>query len=77
MMNRQWKKVCIKVTTWLAAEIILNLLGLDNLADYSEFVFDKEVLITKRNQKMTVVDPSWHPQFQDSLPSPLVMTPQT
>jgi hypothetical protein len=29
---------------WLVAEIILNLLGLDNLADYGEFVFDKDAI---------------------------------
>ncbi|NET54941.1 MAG: hypothetical protein F6K47_01665 [Symploca sp. SIO2E6] len=74
-MKRQWQRVCIKVTTWLAAEIILNLLGLDNLADYSEFIFDKEVLIAKRNQKMTVVVPSWPPQSQHSLPDCLTMAP--
>ncbi|MBE9128295.1 MULTISPECIES: hypothetical protein [unclassified Coleofasciculus] len=39
-MNVQWKKVIIKTTVWLAAEIILNLLGLDNLADYSEFLYE-------------------------------------
>ena len=61
-MKRQWKKVGIKVTTWLAAEIILNLLGLDNLADYSEFIFDKKVLIAKRKDNMTVVVSSWHHQ---------------
>ncbi len=30
-----------KLAVWLLAEILLNLLGLDNLADYSEFIFTK------------------------------------
>lgn len=31
-----------KVVIWLAAEIVLNFVGLDNLADYSEFIFEKQ-----------------------------------
>jgi len=75
-MKRQWKKVCIKLTTWLAAEIILNLLGLDNLADYSEFIFDKEVLIAKRNHKISLMVPPGHPQTRHSLPYGFIMAPQ-
>jgi hypothetical protein len=29
-----------KVLTWLVAEIVLNTVGLDTLANYSEFVFE-------------------------------------
>jgi hypothetical protein len=39
-MKTHWQKILIKITCWLIVEIILNLLGLDNLADYSEFVFE-------------------------------------
>ncbi|NJQ97484.1 MAG: hypothetical protein HC784_07235, partial [Hydrococcus sp. CSU_1_8] len=28
---------------WVASEILLNFLGLDNLADYSEFVFEQDL----------------------------------
>ncbi len=35
-----WKQSLYRVTVWLAAEIILNCVGIDNLADYSEFVFE-------------------------------------
>lgn len=42
-MNIQWKKLLLTTTIWLATEIILNLLGLDNLADYSEFVFGRDL----------------------------------
>jgi hypothetical protein len=42
-MKAQWQKIVIKVTMWLMVEILLNILGLDNLADYGEFVFHKEV----------------------------------
>jgi preprotein translocase subunit SecG len=44
-MKTQWKRLLVKTTVWLAAEIILNLLGLDNLADYSEFVYEHEVIV--------------------------------
>lgn len=42
-MEIQWKKLLWTTTFWLITEIVLNLLGLDNLADYSEFVFAREV----------------------------------
>ena len=48
-MNLKWKTIFIKIIIWLATEIYLNLLGLDTLADYSEFILvrdtDKVVLI--------------------------------
>ena len=44
-MQTRWKKLLVKVTAWLAAEIILNLLGLDSLADYSEFLYEHEVTV--------------------------------
>jgi hypothetical protein len=38
-MNVRWQKGLAEIAIWLTAEIILNFLGLDNLADYSEFIF--------------------------------------
>lgn len=38
-MNIQWHKLLCKLTIWLIVEIVLNLMGLDDMADYSEFVF--------------------------------------
>ncbi len=32
-------KLLAKAVIWLAAEILFNFLGIDDLADYSEFVF--------------------------------------
>jgi hypothetical protein len=37
-MQIKWKTLIGKTIVWLAAEICLNFLGLDNLADYSEFL---------------------------------------
>jgi len=36
-MRVNWNQLIAKILVWLAAEIVLNLVGLDNLADYSEF----------------------------------------
>ena len=33
-----WKKLSTTVLFWLFSEILLNCLGLDNLADYGEFI---------------------------------------
>jgi len=44
-MEIKWKKLFARTMVWLAAEILLNFLGLDNLADYSEFVFEKHVVV--------------------------------
>ncbi|WP_178378136.1 hypothetical protein [Chroogloeocystis siderophila] len=41
-MAINWKKMLLKTTFWLGTEILLNLVGLDNLADYSEFISGQE-----------------------------------
>ncbi|MEM9153477.1 MAG: hypothetical protein AAFY57_03895 [Cyanobacteria bacterium J06642_2] len=38
-MNRRWQRFAIRFLVWLAAEIVFNLFGLDDLADASEFIF--------------------------------------
>lgn len=47
-MQTQWQKTLIQISFWLILEILLNLLGLDNLADYSEFVFDQKTITVSR-----------------------------
>ena len=37
-MSVTLRTLLTKLLFWLAAEIILSLVGLDNLADYSEFI---------------------------------------
>jgi hypothetical protein len=37
-MNVNWKILANKLILWLAIEIFLNCLGLDNMADYSDFL---------------------------------------
>ena len=38
-MKIKWSKLVLEMIAWLSAEIFLTTLGLDNLADYGEFVF--------------------------------------
>ncbi len=40
-MKIRWKKFLTNSFMWLSAEIFLNCIGLDTVADYSEFVFDR------------------------------------
>ncbi|MBV6627832.1 MAG: hypothetical protein KI793_33740 [Rivularia sp. (in: Bacteria)] len=41
-MNVRWQKLFVKTSFWLATEILLNLIGIDDLADYSEFVYENK-----------------------------------
>ena len=41
-MKVQWQKLWVKTILWLGAEILLTLIGLDDLADYSEFLFQQK-----------------------------------
>lgn len=44
-MHPQWQKILFKIIFSVFTEIILNVLGLDNLADYSEFIFEGQDII--------------------------------
>ena len=44
-MRGLWLRIIAKVAFWLVAEIVLNCIGLDDLADYGEFVFDKKLIV--------------------------------
>lgn len=47
-MNRHHKSQLIQVLAWFTAEVLLNFVGLDNLADYSEFVFNHDFNLDSR-----------------------------
>ncbi len=49
-MNAQLKTRFAKVAIWLVAEITLNLLGMDTMADYGEFVLGQEFSLETLNQ---------------------------
>ncbi|MDJ0533890.1 MAG: hypothetical protein QNJ70_15610 [Xenococcaceae cyanobacterium MO_207.B15] len=37
-MKTQWQQLFLKILFWLALEAVFNLIGIDDLADYSEFL---------------------------------------
>ena len=39
------KNLLVKTAVWLVAEILLNFAGVDNLGDYSEFIFEVNVAV--------------------------------
>ena len=44
-MEIKWNKLIINIAAWAIAEVTLNLMGLDTLADYSEFLVNKHQII--------------------------------
>ncbi len=46
-MKIRWKVLLASMTMWMIGEISLNLVGLDEFADYSEFLQDKTHLLIK------------------------------
>ena len=44
-MNGQTTNLVFKLILWLVVEVILNLVGLDDLANYSEFLFEHPVVV--------------------------------
>ena len=44
-MKIHWKKLLVRTTVWLVTEICLNFLGIDDLADYSDFIFERNIIV--------------------------------
>jgi hypothetical protein len=44
-MKVRWQQLLFTATFWLATEICFNFLGIDEIADYSEFIFDRQVIV--------------------------------
>ncbi len=51
-MKINWTVFLTKAGFWLVAEVGLNLLNLDDLADYSEFIFEQNAALSSRNNKI-------------------------
>ena len=45
LMNTNWQKLIIKIFFWLLLEAIFNFIGIDDLADYSEFLLIPKVTL--------------------------------
>ncbi len=44
-MKVDWRKLLIQTSVWITSEIFLNLIGLDNIADYSEFLLKQKTTV--------------------------------
>lgn len=42
----RWRKLLVKGALWMSAEIVLGVVGLDNVADYSEFLSQSHTVVT-------------------------------
>ena len=58
-MQIQWSKFFLKVVVWLSAEIALTALGLDNLADYSEFIFRERTNLSTTTVSLAILNYPW------------------
>lgn len=75
MTNDQtiWKQVICKTGVWLAVEVWLNIIGLDNIADYCEFIFAQDSdlkLKNRRTVKITEYPPQFCPKVDSFCPLP-------
>jgi hypothetical protein len=50
-MNKQTSQWVFKFVLWLVVEIILTLTGIDDLADYSEFLFEHPTVVQIYSQQ--------------------------
>lgn len=53
-MNTQWRKIVFKILCWLFLEVVFNLIGIDDLVDYSEFVSVPKAVVEVNCLFMTV-----------------------
>jgi len=52
-MTIRWKTLVTKLTVWLALEITLSMLGLDDIADYSEFLNETSIVKIAHSYKLS------------------------
>ncbi|HBB34373.1 MAG TPA: hypothetical protein DDZ80_25410 [Cyanobacteria bacterium UBA8803] len=57
-MQVRWKTLIIKIGIWLTVEVVLNILGLNNIANYSEFIQDRDLNLAKKNKKTVKISNS-------------------
>ena len=43
-MNTQWRQLICKILFWLLLEAIFNSIGVDTIADYSEFLLMPKII---------------------------------
>lgn len=43
-MNVKWQKLIFQVGIWLALEVLFSYEGVDTIADYSEYIFNRTII---------------------------------
>ena len=51
-MNIYWKKLFLSLGYWLIAELCFNFLGIDDVADYTEFTSEQNRVILNQNHTL-------------------------
>jgi hypothetical protein len=41
----KWQKLVFKVSVWIALELFFSYFGADTIADYSEYIFERDNII--------------------------------
>ena len=49
------KNFTFKLTAWVASEIVLNMVGLDDMADYSEFLQKAQDLANAQRPRVVIL----------------------
>ncbi|QUY45414.1 hypothetical protein [Acaryochloris marina] len=44
-MTVRWHQLLVSLSLWLLAELVLNLVGIDDLVDYSEYLFERHAIV--------------------------------
>jgi hypothetical protein len=65
-MRVHWKNLFTRLSLWLAGEILLNLIGLDSLADYSEFLLEHHETMIRNSSVSMLYD---FPKFNQLIDS--------
>lgn len=66
-MNPQWKKFLWRIIFWICAETVLNLLNIDTLYDYNEFLLEQQIIGNHPEivlfQDVAITTPAISPHF--------------
>ena len=54
-MKKDWNKTLLRIAFWLGVEIVLNFFQLDTLSDYSEFVFERKILLGRTEVVQAII----------------------
>lgn len=55
-MNGQTAQWIFNLILWIAIEMILNIVGIDDLADYSEFLFEQPIHVQLMTEHQNALD---------------------